>query len=308
MMAVNTLKWLGLSTTLLLLAACQNIPGSGNLSDDDVTDLKDVFVRESEASAVGMSLSETVLTVGFSAPTPRVQSVNTLEPDPSNTSLYTQALPSGCRSIVAGSDADTDGDGVPNDVTFQFDAIKCTRTYIIFPNITRTLSGQVRLEDANPSVKDGSYRETSSDFRFSEEFKGDPSFSETRNGTRSLVTLAGQSLTRENNMTTSLERRFLADLRIVNQMRFAFTASSGTVAINAPLPAGSFEISGGVQSSRGNAPLQLFSVTTEQPVQYDPNCDFQRLTGGAVILRSNRGAVRLEFRACGSPAIATRVP
>jgi hypothetical protein len=298
----------GLGILFLTFTACQNLLDNGDLTEEDVTDLRDIFNREAESSAVSMSLSETVLVVGVSSPITRVQTASPLEPRVSSASAFLQALPPGCRSVIAGSTTDSDDDGVPDDVTFLFDAVKCTRTYILFPNITRTLSGQVRLEDVTPQVKDGSYRETATNFTFSEEFKGNPSFSEIRNGTRSLVSLAGQSLTRDSNVTTVLERRFLADLRLVNQMRFVFTSSGGAVAINQPLPKGSLEVSGGVQSSRGINPLRLFSVTTESALQYDPDCNVQRLVGGAVVLRSNRGAVRLAFQACGTPPTATRVP
>jgi hypothetical protein len=292
------------SATLLLCMSCSNL-GDTDLDDNDIADLREVFSREAESSAVSMSLSETVLTVGFSAPELRVQ---TSEPRVSSASVFLQGLPPGCRAVIAGSTTDSDDDGVPDDVTFLFDAVKCTRTYILFPNITRTLSGQVRLEDVTPQVKDGSYRETATNFTFSEEFKGDPTFSEIRNGTRSLVSLSGSALSRDSNVTTMLERRLLRDVRLVNQMRFAFTSSGGTVAINQPLPKGALEVSGDVQYSKGNAPLRMFGVTTLSPLQYDPGCDAQRLVGGSVVLRSNRGAVQLNFQACGTPPTAVRVP
>jgi hypothetical protein len=298
------LRIFGLFAAVFGFGACQNM--GEDLSDDDIADLKEVFSREAEASAVSMSLSETVLVVGDSTPIARVQT--TPNPRVSSGSAFLQALPPGCRSVVAGSTADADADGVPDDVTFLFDAVKCTRTYILFPNITRTLSGQVRLQDVTSQVKDGSYLETATNFAFSEEFKGNPSFSEIRNGTRSLVALSGQSLTRDSNVTTVLERRLLADLRLVNQMRFVFTSSGGAVTINEPLPQGTLEVSGGVQSSRGNNPSRLFSVTTQSALQYDPTCNTQRLVGGAVVLRSNRGAVRLSFQPCGTPPTAVRVP
>ena len=284
------------AVTLLTLASCQS--NLDDLSDDDVGNLKDIFGRETEASVIGLSLSETVLIVGDSAPDDpaRVQS----------TGVTALALPAGCRTVIAGSETDTDSDGVPADVTYQFDAIQCKRTLLF--GRTRTLSGTARLEDAKPAVADGSYNETSSDFAFSEEIRGNPSFTETRNGARRLIAKGAQSLTRDNSLTTTLERRLLPDQRLVNQMRFVFTSAGGAVAIGSPLPAGTLDLSGGVQFSSATMPLRGFTVTTEFALQFSPTCAEQRITGGAVLLRYARGAVRIAFGACGSPPTATRVP
>jgi hypothetical protein len=296
---------LGLGCVLVGLMSCQNI-SSNNLNDDDATAVGDIFNRETEASVIGMSLSETVLIVDFAAPVARVQSTNPATTQDSSGKLYLQGLNPGCRTVIAGAETDTDKDGVPDDVKFQFDPVKCERKLLF--NRTRTLNGQVRLQDVNPSVRDGNYLETSSNFVFSESFNDAPSFAEIRNGTRGLVTLNGLTLTRENNLTTRLERRFRADAELVNQMRLTFTSSGGAVAINQPLPQGTIELSGGVQSKQGNLPLRGFSVTTEIPLQYSPDCASQRITGGVVVLRSTGGAVRITFSACGSEPTAAIIP
>jgi hypothetical protein len=290
---------LALGTLVALLTACQNTPN--DLTDDDLNDTKDVFVRETEASVISMSLADTVLTVGFDAPEARVQTATLSSVSPLG------GLPAGCRTVIAGSLTDSDGDGVPDDVTFQFDPDKCRRSYVLFPNITRSLSGQVRLQDVTPQTKDGSYKETSTNFTFTEAFKGETTSSEVRNGTRSLVALSALSLTRDNDMNTTLERRFLADARLVNRMRFAFTSAGGAVAINQALPKGTLEVTGTVQAARNTNPLQSYTVTTESALQYDPDCNTQRLVGGAVVLRSSRGALRITFQACGSAPTAARI-
>ena len=215
-------------------------------------------------------------------------------------------LPAGCRTIIAGSESDTDSDGVPDDVTYQFDATNCKRTLSLAR--TRTLSGTVRLEDAKPAIADGSYVETSGNFAFSEEIRGNPSFTETRNGARRLIAKGAQSLTRDSNLTTTLERRFLPDQRLNNQMRFVFTSAGGAVGIGSPLPAGTLQVSGGVEFSSAAMPLRGFTVSTEAALQFSPTCAEQRIIGGAVLLRYARGAVRIAFGACGSPPTATRVP
>jgi hypothetical protein len=301
---------LGLGCILVGLMSCQSI-GGNNLNDDDATAIKDIFNRETEASVIGMSLSETVLIVDFAAPVVKAQSTDLRVTQDSRSTdsgglVYLQGLNPGCRTVSAGAETDTDKDGVPDDVTYRFDPLKCERKLLF--NRTRTLSGQVRLQDVNPTVKDGNYLETSSNFSFLETISGTPSFAEVRNGTRSLVTLNTLSLTRENNLTTRLERRFRADAELVNQMRLTFTSSGGAVAINQPLPQGAIELSGGVQLKQGNLPLRGFSVTTETALQYSPDCASQRITGGVVVLRSTGGAVRIMFGACGSDPTASIVP
>ncbi len=295
-MKIKINVWLLAAFLLLPFTSCQNL-ADNNLSDEDVKDVTDIFNRETEASVVGMSLSETILGVGLADTIARVQDT---------TSAHTQGLPAGCRTVVSGLETDTDADGVPDDVTYQFSAVACARNLTF--NRTRTLSGKVRLQDVNPTVKDGSYLETSTNFAFTEERNGNPSFSEIRNGTRKLTLLDTQRLTRENDIVTRLDLALLPDQKLVNQMRFDFTSSGGAVKLNQPLPAGTVQISGGIQAARGTAPLRGFTVTTESALQYDPTCTQQRITGGVVVLRFTLGAIRITFQPCGSSPTSTRIP
>jgi hypothetical protein len=259
------------------LIGCPMQP-SDDLATEEFDDLREIIISETESSSVNLGVSETVLVVDR------------------DTSLRLQALPSGCRTIVAGAETDTDQDGIVDDVTYQYDPSKCVRN---IPNGSRTFSGRIRIEDiaSNPAI---GYRIGYLEFAVTEKRFGVVVLTETRNGTRGASLSANKLiLTRDNNINLKLERPSRLVQTLTNQMAFVFVAST-PIAPNATLPAGSIALNGTVQWSRGTFAPRIYSTTTETALQTDPSCSNQRVVGGVQVLTRGKLTLRFAYQPCGT--------
>ncbi len=268
----------------LALTACpaQNLD---DLSKDELDDLSEIFISETSTTTINLGVSDTVLLV-----------------DKDNT-LRLQALPANCRTIVAGSETDSDSDTIPDDVTYEFNAVNCIKP--LPDNRSRSKSGRIRLEDTGTSPSIG-YRFTFTNFEIIERRFGVQVFSETRNGTRGSNLSANKLLlTRDNNVTVELKRpsRLLQTLR--NQMNFIFTSSS-PIMPNQPFPAGAISINGNVEWTRGTFPSRSYSTNTTSPLQTDPSCESQRIVGGVQTLTRAKLTLTFAYQLCGIAPIVSK--
>jgi hypothetical protein len=257
---------------------------SDDLATDEFDDLSEIVISETEASSVNLGVSETVLVVDR------------------DTTLRLQALPSGCRTVVAGSETDSDQDGIFEDVTYQYDPAKCVRS---IPNGSRSYSGRIRVEDtaSNPAI---GYRLSYLEFAMTERRFGVVVLTETRNGTRGATLSASKlSLSRVNNISLKLERPSRLVQNLNNQMAFVFTTTSPIVP-NATLPAGSIELDGTVQWSRGAFTPRVYTTNTQTALQTDPTCAAQRVIGGVQVLTRGKLTLRFAYQPCSSAPIVTK--
>lgn len=277
-------NWFLITLLALTLVACPT-QNSDDLSNDELDDLREIFIGETESTIIHLGVSETVLLVD------------------KDTNLRLQALPTGCRTIVAGSETDTDSDTIPDDVTYEFNAAKCVQS--LPDNRSRSKSGRIRLEDSGTAPSIG-YRFTFTDFQIIERRFGVLTFTETRNGTRSASLSANKlSLTRENDLLLELKRpsRLLQTLR--NQMNFVFSSVS-PIMPNQPFPAGSIVSSGSVEWSRGTFPSRAYSTSTESPLLTEPTCASQRIVGGVQLLTRGKLTLRFTYQPCGTAPVVTK--
>jgi hypothetical protein len=270
-----------LGATMLIACPTQT---SDDLMTEEFDDLREIVVSETEASSVNLGVSETVLVVDR------------------DTNLRLQALPSGCRTVVAGAETDADEDGILDDVTYQFDPIKCVRPV---PNGNRIFSGRIRVEDtaSNPAI---GYRLSYLDFAMTERRFGVVVLTETRNGTRGANLSADKlNLSRDNNINFKLERPSRLVQNLINQMAFVFTATS-PIAPNVTLPAGMIVLDGTVQWSRGTFAPRVYTTKSETALQTDPTCGSQRVVGGVQVLTRGQLTLRFAYQPCGSAPIVTK--
>jgi hypothetical protein len=269
-----------IATTLLVACPTQT---SDDLATEEFDDLQEIVVSETEASSTNLGVSETILVVD-------------------KDQLHLQALPNGCRSIVAGAETDSDQDTIPDDVTYQFDPNKCVKA---IPNGSRAVGGRIRVEDtaSNPAI---GYRLTYVDFVITERRFGVLSLTESRNGSRSASLSANKlTLSRENTIALELKRPSRAVQTLSNQMSFVFTAAS-PISPNATFPAGTISINGLVQWTRGNLPPRSYSTSTETALQTEPSCTTQRLVGGVQTLTRGKLTVRFAYQPCGSAPVVSK--
>jgi hypothetical protein len=206
----------------------------------------------------------------------------------------------GCAS--ASSTTDTDGDGTPDDATFTFTAPPCRFTGI--RGATLDVVGQLRIQDPVPDVAGFGYEADVAALRFTltGDDQDDPSYSVTRNGSRSL---SGNTAGLQ--MVTGIQvvRTFTGqpDGAIDEQWTAAFTPET-PLQINQPLPSGTLDISGTLGWTRGLESLDLI-VTTPSPLHYDNGCTDtpQRIDGGELHAQGTfdgvPGYVRVRWTECG---------
>jgi hypothetical protein len=278
-------KLMLIATLALALTACP-AQNSDDLSKEELDDLSEIFISETTATTVNLGVSETVLLVD------------------KDTTLHLQALPANCRTIVAGSETDSDSDTIPDDVTYEFNAANCIKS--LPDNRSRSKSGRIRLEDTGMTPSIG-YRFTFTNFEIIERRFAVLVFSETRNGTRGATLSANKLiLTRDNNLSVELKRpsRLLQTLQ--NQMNFIFTSSS-PIMPNQSFPAGLISINGTVVWTRGTLPSRSYTITTQTPLQTEPSCESQRITGGVQSLTRAKLTLSFAYQACGTAPIVSKI-
>ena len=293
---------LALLGVVLALAACNVNRVNREFDDDEVRDIGNSHTNEIEVSVDSMSLGDAVTVVD----------TDPIEVASGGTGLEPAALPSGCRTVINGSTTDSDADGIPDDVTFRFDAIKCARPFLITG--TRTVNGELRIQDLNPSVADRSYRETLTNLTRTTQFAGSTT-SELRNGMRSLANFGGTSLTKSHDITLNLNLPgVVLDLFVRNRMTLNFTATGGTIQIGQPLPAGTLNVQGSSEWRRGaiTQPIRAFTINTPSALIYSPSCVAQKdqsFTGGELLLTRPSGLqISIAFKPCGTPPVFTQIP
>lgn len=287
-------------SVVLSLASCNQNNQTDDLNADDLQDLGTTVISETETSASSTSISDAITGAGvFNAPITEIQT----------RSSEARGLPAGCPTIVAGSKTDTDLDGVPDSITYEFDAIKCKQDVPAKRGGgTQTISGQLQIVDTSPTP-DRSYRETLLNLKYERNPLLKPKFTETQDGTREVTQFGTTALTK--NYDVTLVRMVAGRLKttLVNHMSFTFQVSgTGTIDLNQPLPAGTFAVNGSNEFIFGNGVSRTFSTKTQVPLVYDPTCDSQRIVGGELRLSKPNTTIKIVFQACGTEPVISKIP
>ncbi|MGH7509414.1 MAG: hypothetical protein ACREF9_18885 [Opitutaceae bacterium] len=203
--------------------------------------------------------------------------------------------------VTPSSNADADGDGVPDDAIYLFTAPPCR--YTGWRGGTLDIVGQLRLQDPTPSSAGFGYEATITDLRsrFSSA-DNKVMYDVTRNGTRTLSgSTAGLLLTAE----LQVKRTFAGhpDAAIDKEWAVNYTPAA-PLQINGTLPTGSLDIAGTVDWLRGDEHFALV-LTTPTPLHYNGDCTdtVQRIDGGELHAAGTfddiEGSVRLRWSECG---------
>ena len=258
------------------LAACgdSNDPGNDPLPDD-------------AATAVGLTVRDNVEASLDAFFVPRL-----LQP------FGTGPVSTPC--VTPTSPADTDGDGVPDDASYNFTAPPCQFDVRGF---TLGVVGGLRIVDPEPAVAGFGAVLSLTALRFELTAEdSDGSYSVNRNGTMTLTgTTAGLELVTDLQVVRSFSG--LADAQVDQQLTVNFVPEN-TLQINQPLPSGSVDVSGTINWSRGNENFDL-TVTTATPLHYDAGCAAlgQRFDDGELRVSGTFGEtpgyVRISWNDCG---------
>jgi len=209
--------------------------------------------------------------------------------------------PAGCPDSSAASD--TDGDGIPNDLTLTFTDPPCSIGGV--RGGTLAVTGSLRIQDLSGSTTTG-FALTYADLAWTltDSAGGTRSYTATRNGTRTRVgTTSSATLTTQ--MTIVQARPSRINATVTHAAQAVFTAASpGTLVAGQPLPSGTLSTAGTMTWHRSTENWTLV-VETPTPLQYDASCATtpQRFKAGQVALSGtvagSNGTLLLTWSACG---------
>ncbi len=192
---------------------------------------------------------------------------------------------------AAADTTDTDGDGVPDDALWEFNASDCTRTDL--EGNSSVVTGSVGVSD--PGLTPGYDLDIKGlSARFFQTGETDPSL---------RLDLDGRWGLRGTSDALSLDQNYqfvLAPLghtaTLTNDLAVAFAAAEGTaIAWGAPLPDGLLTINGNWDVV-GDEEAHHLTLTTVEPLVYDDACG--GLTGGVLLAAGSGGQVIVTWTGC----------
>jgi hypothetical protein len=198
------------------------------------------------------------------------------------------------------STADTDGDGIPDDATYEFTSPPCHFTG--FRGGTLDVVGQLRMQDPTPTAAGFGYEGTFTALRHTiTSGNGETSYSVTRNGHAVLTgSTAGLFLSTD----LQVARTFTGqpDAAVDEQWTVTYTPET-SLKINQPIPAGTLDVSGTLDWTRGTETFAL-TVTTPTPLHYAACTDTaQRFDAGELratgTFDGTTGYIRVRWTECG---------
>ena len=266
-----------------LVAACQDNagPGQGALSQPQADSLAEQMVVEADAENDAATSSSGT---GFSVMT-------------SDASLSSACVPTVAPLPVV----NTDGDRAPDSIRITF--ANCANSYPLF---TDSIKGSIDLIDPTPAVAGANIRSVFTNLMHKRVFTISGLFtSVTLNGTRLASRTTSVLQHTVTNFSTDFVFRNGATANHTRTWSSTFTADvAASIAFDAPLPAGTWNIAGTSTWTRGARSHQV-TVTTNPALHFNPSCTtaprFDAGTLTAVVTRGgNTTTVTVQFTACGT--------
>ena len=194
---------------------------------------------------------------------------------------------------------DSDGDGIPNDATYEFTSPPCHFTG--FRGGTLDVVGQLRMQDPTPSAAGFGYEATFTVLRDTfTSGDGKTTYSVTRNGGATLTgSTAGLFLSTD----LQVARTFTGQPDAAVDEHWTVTYIPETpLQINQPIPAGTLDVSGTLDWTRGTETFSL-TVTTPTPLHYAACTDTaQRFDAGELratgTFDGTTGYIRVRWSEC----------
>ncbi len=218
--------------------------------------------------------------------------------------------PAGCPD--SSNAADTDSDGIPDDVTLTFTDPPCSVSGV--RGGTLSVTGSLRIQDGS-AVNGTAYTLTFSDLAWaaSDSGSGTRSYTAARNGTR-VRTGTADAATVATLMTIVQSRPNRVNATISHDAQTTFTAATaGTLHAGQALPSGTLSTGGTMTWHRSTEDWTL-TVETPTPLQYDATCTGtpQRFKAGQLALTGTvsgqDGTLLLTWSACGTDPARQWIP
>jgi len=289
-------SWLAASMAALIVSACSDASGpEPRVLTDEETQSIGFAVQAMVSSSMGSMTSDgAVSTSGGALGMASREGGLALEP-----------LSSGCPSPSQDPIVDSDGDAVPNDVTFTF-ALPACHFGDGGPG-TVDLTGTLRVVDPSPQTAAHAFNATLTNLRLA--FTGQAESGAVTQTGNLAVSASGSGLAQTHTMTWVAEVSGQPTTTITSSWNATFAPAAGqSLVIGAPLPDGTFNPSGSMSWSHGNEQLTM-AVEATTPLQYDAECASSGSPFSAGQLRvlfsttQVRGFVQLTYAGCADPQI-----
>jgi hypothetical protein len=280
-----------LSTLVLGIAACSD--SSNDPSDTDA-------LSESLAQDMGQDVTEDFAELIDASSYDPATGLFLMATAPNGNAIR---VPPACVTLSPTPVVNSDSDVVPDSVEFNYDACGFSRAGGF---LLDSLSGSIDFIDPQPTAASRGVRHRFHDFTRVRVNLAFPrrSFVAVHNGTREwggnadtlghTITDFTSSWTHTGGRTTTHDKDWVA--------KFVAT-TPGTIAADAPLPAGTWTASGSSTWGTANRSWSV-TLTTPEALQYDPSCTVTpRLTDGTLKLVATRNGVTtnitVAFINCG---------
>ncbi len=215
---------------------------------------------------------------------------------PAGSSTATQCIPAKSPTPVT----DSDGDGVPDSVRFDYTGCVISR-----PLSIDSLSGTIDLIDPTQATADHAVERVFTDFKsVTVRLLTGATTSVTDNGQRRASHDGTTLRSSETNFRTDYVYASGSSAEHVRTWESIFTADvAGTIMRDALLPSGSWSVNGTSSWTRAARSYSL-TVTTNPALHYNASCtDAPRFDAGKITAVVTRGSqtmtVPIEFTACG---------
>jgi hypothetical protein len=296
----------GVAAIGLTLAACSssdsNAPGgAAPLTQADAQAIGEEMQTEVAGLSDGASLNN-FLTPSFSAPPGAVRAFHGAFHGP----VFFTPRSAGCPALSENPPTDTDGDGVPDNLTLTFDPATCTFTR---PggHASLELSGAITVSD--PSTVGKGLRLAFATFQQKFTIEDSIFFQRSVDGVWQLTSdSSGFAATDSTTVLNTSSQRPSSELAKAWQVTFGADSGS-TFGPCLRLPSGDFIINGTTTRTHDTV-TRSFSVTTVAPLHRDVTCDAEsKIVSGEldVIHTDSAGTatVHITYNGCGQdPTIA----
>jgi hypothetical protein len=212
----------------------------------------------------------------------------------------------GCPTFSDDTPADTDEDGVPDDLTLSYDPEVC-----ILANRAGTaeftLRGEIRVQDL--SATDVAGRLSFDDFR-AQFVYGDRTFSREVDGAL-RAQFSGQEVAASDSTTVVQKVTGRPDATLAKALTIHFAATNEDFALDQPLPDGDFSVDGILRRTSGDRRRTLEVITTSL-LEYDASClNDNRIVDGSLVIHfdseTHEATVMVSYNGCGVAPTVTLV-
>lgn len=203
-----------------------------------------------------------------------------------------------CPTITPNPPADTDGDGVPDDVTLSFTLPNCSITR---DHATFEITGTIQITD--PSATDFGIRVVFTDLQHKLTRASGAFFLSRLNGPRQAQR-SGAGFSLIDSTTADRESSENGEAQLAKAWAISFVVDPGqVVSHDRRLPSGDLSVQGSTTWRRQDR-SHSFTVSTQTPLHHDATCTSRpAFTSGAltVVKAGPDGTVtiRIVFNACG---------